>query len=45
MKRKILIKDCQLDTDKEILIPDSYVESVERKNKFIPKNLNQINEK
>ena len=41
-KEKFKIKDCQLDTDKEILIPESYVESVEERINLYQK-LNQIN--
>ena len=40
-KEKFIIKDCQLDTDKEILIPESYVESVEERINLYQK-LNQI---
>ena len=30
-KQKFIVKDCQLDTDKEVLIPDDYVSNIEER--------------
>jgi transcription-repair coupling factor (superfamily II helicase) len=40
-KKKFTVKDCQLDTDKEVLIPDSYVSNIEERLNLY-KELNQI---
>ena len=42
-KKKFTVKDCQLDTDKEVLIPDSYVSNIEERLNLY-KELNQIND-
>ena len=40
-KQKFIVKDCQLDTDKEVLIPDDYVSSIEER-LTLYKELNDI---
>ena len=40
-KEKFIIKDCQLDTDNEILIPDDYVSNIEERLNLY-KTLNEI---
>ena len=40
-KKKFTVKDCQLDTDKEVLIPDDYVSNIEERLNLY-KELNQI---
>jgi transcription-repair coupling factor (superfamily II helicase) len=40
-KKKFTVKDCQLDTDKEVLIPDNYVSNIEERLNLY-KELNQI---
>ena len=39
-KKKFTVKDCQLDTDKEVLIPDDYVSNIEERLNLY-KELNQ----
>jgi transcription-repair coupling factor (superfamily II helicase) len=42
-KQKFIVKDCQLDTDKEVLIPDNYVSSIEER-LTLYKELNDIHD-
>ena len=40
-KNKVLVADCQLDTDLEILIPEEYISSVSER-LFLYKKLNEL---
>ena len=42
-KKKYFVKDCQIDTDLEILIPDTYISNIEERLN-IYKELNSIKE-
>ena len=43
-KKKYFIKDCQIDTDLEILIPDTYISNIEERLN-IYKELNSLKRK